>query len=157
VWARSVVAHAHLSLGLPANQFIVLYCKAGRLVFNCVMSGSIRSCAYVRPRMLLVCAVRFRVAISCRICPRVVVMVRRVNLIVSASVASIEKTVGSDRDMTKLVFWMEVSFWGWARIYEPSGACFRVVEDCVCVVVSSRIDERNASAVIFACCIARRM
>ncbi len=33
------------------------------------MSGSRRSLAYVLPRMLRVCAVRFRVAIWCLICP----------------------------------------------------------------------------------------
>ena len=58
--------------------------------------------------------------------------------------------------MTKLVFWVEVSFFGRAMMQEPSGAYFNVVEDCVCAVMSSRIDERNASAVFFAWRKARR-
>ncbi len=80
------------------------------------MSGSVWSCEYVRPRMLLVCAVRFRVEICCRICLRVVVLVERGTLIRSASVASIAYVLGYVRDMTKLVFWVEVSFLGWARM-----------------------------------------
>ena len=53
------------------------------------MSGSTSSRAYVRPSMLLVCAVRFSVAIRCRICPLDMVLVNRVTFIESVSVESI--------------------------------------------------------------------
>ncbi len=60
------------------------------MVFSWEMYESVmRSCEYVLPRMLLVCAVRFRVVIYNQICPRVVVFVERRTLIGSAKVASI--------------------------------------------------------------------
>ena len=68
MWASRVVAHTIVSLGLHVSPFVWLYSKGGRLVFSWVMSGSMRSCEYVRPRMLLVCVVRFKVVICCRIC-----------------------------------------------------------------------------------------
>ena len=89
MWANRVVAHAILLLGVHVSPFVWLYCRGGRLVFKCVMSGSVRSCAYVRPGILLVCAMSLRVVICCRICPLVVVLVGRGTLIGSASVASI--------------------------------------------------------------------
>ena len=74
-------------------------------------------------------------------------------LVESVSVASIAYAVGSVIDMTKLVVYVEVSFIGLARMYEPSGACLRVVEECMRVDLSSRIEDKNAFVVVFACCI----
>ena len=37
-------------------------------------------------------------------------------------------------------------------MHEPSSACLRVVEDWKCVVLSLRIEDKNASTIVFACC-----
>jgi len=82
VWVNRVVAQVILSLCLHVRPFVWLYRSGVRLV-------SMRSCAYVQPRMLLVCGVRFRVVICCRICPRVVVLLWRGILIGLVRIASI--------------------------------------------------------------------
>jgi len=67
------------------------------------------------------------------------------SLVESVSVASIAYAASSAIYMMLLVVCVEVFFFGWARMYE-------VVVDWMCVVLSSRIEDRNASPVVFACC-----
>ncbi len=50
-------------MGLHVRPLVWLYLRYVRLVLRWVISGSVRSCEYVRPRMLLWCGVRFRVVI----------------------------------------------------------------------------------------------
>ena len=89
MWASRVIAQVILSMGLYVRPFVWLYRRGVRLVLSWVMSGSVRSCEYVWPRILMVCGVRFKVMICYRICPRVVVFVERWILIGSVRVASI--------------------------------------------------------------------
>ena len=37
-------------------------------------------------------------------------------------------------------------------MYDPSGACLKAVEDWVWMGWSSAMDDRNATAVVIACC-----
>ena len=63
MYASKVVAYLILSLGLLVMPLVWLYLRGVRLVLSWVISGSVRSCEYVRPRMLLWCGVRLRVVI----------------------------------------------------------------------------------------------
>ena len=63
MWASKVISHVILSPGLPMRPFVWSYRRGVMLVLSWVMFGSVRSYEYVRPRMLLVCGVRFKLVI----------------------------------------------------------------------------------------------